>query len=96
MENSLLATPTATPGALVGQTYGSANALVTTLTGQTGQLGSDGPKMLLGLQPLSDDKYQGGGTLYMLRGNIKVQQDVPWGEFHAVLLRISCRDLGIR
>jgi iron complex outermembrane receptor protein len=76
-----LATPTATPSASVSQTYGSANTLVTTFTGQTGQLGSDGPKMLLGFQRVSDDKYQAGGTQYVLRGNLKVQQDVPWGDF---------------
>ncbi len=76
-----LATPTATPSAFMSQTYGSSHTLVTTLSGQTGQLGSEGPKMLLGFERLSDDKYQAGGTQYMLRGNLKVQQDVPWGDF---------------
>jgi iron complex outermembrane recepter protein len=76
-----LATPTATQSASVSQTYGSFHTLVTSLTGQTGQLGSEGPRMLLGFQRISDDKYQAGGTQYVLRGNLKVQQDVPWGDF---------------
>jgi iron complex outermembrane receptor protein len=76
-----LATPTATPSASVSQTYGSDSTLVTTLTGQTGLLGSAGPKILLGFQRISDDDYESGGTQYMLRGNLKVQQDVPWGDF---------------
>ncbi len=73
--------PAAAPSILVSQTYGSSDTLVTTLSTQTGQLGSDGPKILLGFQRISDDKYQAGGTQYMLRGNFKAEQDVPWGDF---------------
>jgi iron complex outermembrane recepter protein len=76
-----IAAPADTPSLLLSQTYGSAGTLVTSLSGQTGQLGPDGPRMLIGLERLSDDKYQSGGTQYLLRGNIKVEQDVPWGDF---------------
>jgi iron complex outermembrane receptor protein len=76
-----LATPTATPSALVSQTVGSFHTQVTTLSGQTGEWWSDGPKALLGVQRVFDDKYQAGGTQTVLRGNLKVQQDVPWGDF---------------
>jgi len=76
-----LATPTATPSASVSQTVGSFHTLVTTLSGQTGEWWAEGPKMLLGFQRIFDDKYQAGGTQTVLRGNLKVQQDVPWGNF---------------
>lgn len=70
-----------TPSALVQQTYGSNKTLVTTLSGQTGKLGSVGPKILVDLQHVSANKYQGGGTQDFLRGDLKAKQDVPWGDF---------------
>ncbi len=79
---SLIA-PKSTPGLDITQGYGSNQTLVTSLTGQTGQLGDSGPRMLLGVERISKDKYTGAGTQYMLRANAKIVQDVPWGDFTA-------------
>lgn len=70
-----------TPSALIKQTYGSNRTLVTTLSGQTGRLGSGGPQIMVDLQRVSADKYQAAGTQNFLRGDLKVKQDVPWGDF---------------
>jgi len=72
-----------TPIASVSQTYGSNNTLVTTASAQTGQIGTNGPKILADFQRISADKYQGGGTQNFLRGDMKLQQDVSWGDFTA-------------
>jgi len=72
---------TDTPSVKISQSYGSDDTLVTTLSSQTGQWFDGGPKALLGFQRISDDKYQAGGTQYFLRGDLKVEQDVPWGDF---------------
>jgi iron complex outermembrane recepter protein len=73
--------PKSTPGLDVTQGYGSNNTLITSVTGQTGQIGDNGPKILLGVERISKDKYDGAGTQYMLRANAKIVQDVPWGDF---------------
>lgn len=70
-----------TPSALISQTYGSNKTLVTTFSGQSGKLGANGPEILVDLQHVSADKYQGGGTQDFLRGDLKAKQDVPWGDF---------------
>jgi len=75
--------PKSTPALDVTQGYGSNNTLITSLTGQTGQLGDSGPKFLLGVERISKDKYDGAGTQYVLHANAKVVQDVPWGDFTA-------------
>jgi iron complex outermembrane recepter protein len=75
--------PKSTPALEVTQGYGSNNTLVTSVTGQTGQIGDNGPKILLGVERISKDKYTGDGTQYMLRTNTKLVQDVPWGDFTA-------------
>ncbi|MTK64747.1 MAG: TonB-dependent receptor [Methanobacterium sp.] len=69
-----------TPTAKVSQSYGSNSTLVTTVSGQTGQLGRTGPKLLLDHQRLSANGYEGGGTQFFQRGDVKVTQDVPWGD----------------
>ena len=69
------------PGAQLSQTYGSNQTLVTTFAGQTGKLGAAGPEILVDLQRIRADKYQGGGTQHFLRGDLKAKQDVPWGDF---------------
>ncbi|MES2096814.1 MAG: TonB-dependent receptor [Pseudomonadota bacterium] len=78
-----LTNPKSTPALEVTQGYGSSNTLITSLTGQTGQIGGNGPKILLGVERISKDKYTGAGTQYMLHANTKVVQDVPWGDFTA-------------
>jgi len=65
----------------IKQGIGSNRTLVTTVSAQTGQLGEHGPKVLVDLQRVSADKYQGAGTQDFLRGNLKAQQDVAWGDF---------------
>jgi iron complex outermembrane recepter protein len=73
--------PKSTPGLDITQGYGSNNTLITSLTGQSGQIGDNGPKILLGIERISKDKYDEAGTQYMLRANAKIVQDVPWGDF---------------
>ncbi len=70
-----------TPSLRIKQGVGSNRTLVTTVSAQTGQLGEHGPKVLVDLQRVSADKYQGAGTQDFLRGNLKAQQDVAWGDF---------------
>ncbi|WP_369039370.1 TonB-dependent receptor [Stenotrophomonas maltophilia] len=74
-----------TPGLRIKQGVGSNNTLVTTVSGQSGQLGEHGPKLLVDLQRVSADKYQGGGTQRFLRGDLKAQQEVAWGDFTVFL-----------
>lgn len=69
------------PSLRIRQGVGSNNTLVTTVSGQSGQLGEHGPKLLVDLQRVSADKYQGGGTQRFLRGDLKAQQEVAWGDF---------------
>lgn len=69
-----------TPSLRVKQGVGSNSTLVTTVSGQSGQLGEHGPKVLVDLQRVSADKYQGEGTQNFLRGDLKLQQDVAWGD----------------
>ncbi|MDZ5647732.1 TonB-dependent receptor [Nitrospirillum sp. BR 11828] len=75
--------PDTKPSLSVTQGYGSNNTLVTSVTGQTGRIGDDGPRVLLGVERISKDKYTDAGTQYMLHANAKVVQDVPWGDFTA-------------
>lgn len=82
MRYSLIA-PKSTPGLDVTQGYGSNNTLITSVTGQTGQIGDNGPKILIGVERISKDKYDDAGTQYMLHANAKIVQDVPWGNFTA-------------
>lgn len=70
-----------TPSLRLKQGVGSNRTLVTTVSAQTGQLGEHGPTLLVDLQRVSGDKYQGAGTQDFLRGNLKAQQDVAWGDF---------------
>lgn len=65
----------------IKQGIGSNRTLVTTVSAQTGQLGEHGPKVLVDLQRVSADKYQGAGTQDFLRGNLKAQKKVAWGDF---------------
>ncbi|QKW58575.1 TonB-dependent receptor [Stenotrophomonas sp. NA06056] len=74
-----------TPSLRIKQGVGSNNTLVTTVSGQSGQLGESGPKLLVDLQRVSADKYQGAGTQKFLRGDLKAQQDVAWGDFTVFL-----------
>ncbi|GAA0913644.1 TonB-dependent receptor [Rothia nasimurium] len=76
-----LVQPSATAGATVKQAYGSNRTLVTTLSGQTGKLGENGPEIVADLQRVSANKYQAAGTQHFLRGDLKVKQDVSWGDF---------------
>ncbi|AWH19248.1 TonB-dependent receptor [Stenotrophomonas sp. ZAC14D2_NAIMI4_7] len=68
------------PSLRVKQGVGSNRTFVTTVSAQSGQLGEHGPKVLVDLQRVSADKYQGAGTQDFLRGNLKAQQDVAWGD----------------
>lgn len=77
--------PKSTPGLNITQGYGSNNTLITSATGQTGQLGDNGPKVLIGIERVSKDKYTGSGTQYMLHANLKAVQEVPWGDFSAFI-----------
>ncbi|MDR6692597.1 TonB-dependent receptor [Stenotrophomonas sp. 1337] len=73
------------PSLRIKQGVGSNNTRVTTVSGQSGQLGEHGPKLLVDLQRVSADKYQGAGTQKFLRGDLKAQQDVAWGDFTVFL-----------
>ena len=74
-----------TPSLRIKQGMGSNNTLVSTVSAQSGQLGAHGPKVLVDLQRVAADKYQGGGTQRFLRGDLKAQQDVAWGDFTVFL-----------
>ncbi|WP_343161866.1 TonB-dependent receptor [Luteibacter sp.] len=76
-----LADPDQKAGGKISQSYGSNATLVTTLSGQTGKLGANGPSILVDLQRITANKYQAGGTQHFLRGDLKLKQDVPWGDF---------------
>jgi hypothetical protein len=76
-----LATPAEKPAASLTQSVGSNATLVTTASAQSGALGAGGPKVLVDLQKVTADKYQTGGTQRFLRGDLKAQQDVSWGDF---------------
>lgn len=76
-----LQNPADKPGASINQSFGSNSTYVTTVTGNSGQIGENGPKILAGFQRISKDKYEGGGSQYMVRGDLKVTQDVSWGDF---------------
>lgn len=69
-----------TPSAKLKQAIGSNATLVTTLSVQSGRIGANGPQVLIDFQRVSADKYEGGGTQNVLRGDIKLKQDVPWGD----------------
>jgi iron complex outermembrane recepter protein len=75
--------PQSTRALEVTQGYGSNSTLITSLTGQSGQIGDNGPRILLGAERISKDKYDGAGTQYMVHANTKIVQDVPWGDFTA-------------
>jgi iron complex outermembrane recepter protein len=75
--------PKSTSALEITQGYGSNSTLVTSVTGHTGQIGDDGPKILLGVERISKDKYDDAGTQYILHTNAKIVQDVPWGDFTA-------------
>ncbi|KAF1015196.1 MAG: hypothetical protein GAK31_02686 [Stenotrophomonas maltophilia] len=70
-----------TPSLRIKQGVGSNITRVTTVSGQSGQIGENGPKLLVDLQRVTADKYQGGGTQKFLRGDLKAKQDVAWGDF---------------
>lgn len=76
-----LADPGEKAGGKVSQSYGSNATLVTTVSGQTGKLSENGPSILVDLQRITADKYQAAGTQHFLRGDLKIKQDVPWGDF---------------
>lgn len=78
----------------VNQGAGSNNTLVTTIVGQTGQIGANGPKVMAGFQRISKDKYQGSGSQYMMRGNIKATQDLSWGSLTGFFSASSARIWG--
>lgn len=65
------------------QGMGSNDTLVSTVTGQSGTIGREGPRVLAAVQRVSKDKYQGRGSQFMLKGNIKAVQDVRWGDVTA-------------
>lgn len=78
-----LIAPQAKPGLSITQGYGSNTTLVTSLTGHTGQIGDGGPRILLGFERISKDKYSGAGTQSMLHASAKIVQDLPWGDLTA-------------
>jgi len=89
-----LLAPADKTGLSVNQGIGSNNTLVTTLVGQSGQIGTSGPKLMAGFQRISKDKYQGAGSQYMVRGNVKATQDVDWGTFSAFFSASNARIWG--
>lgn len=89
-----LMAPTETHSLAVNQAVGSNNTLVTTLVGQSGTLGTSGPRVLAGFQRISKDKYQGQGSQNMLRGNIKAVQDVAWGDLTAFFSALQAQVWG--
>lgn len=58
----MLLAPTQKHSLSTNQGVGSNNTLVTTLVGQSGQLGANGPKVMAGFQRISKDKYQAQGA----------------------------------
>lgn len=78
-----LADPARTPSieGLLG--YGSYDTVVSGLSVQTGQVGGGGPRMLLGVERIAKNKYTGNGSQEAIRGNLKLVQEVPWGDFTA-------------
>jgi hypothetical protein len=78
-----LIAPQSKPGLSITQGYGSNTTLVTSLTGHTGQIGDGGPRILLGFERISKDKYSGAGTQSMLHASAKIVQDLPWGDLTA-------------
>ncbi|MES2451710.1 MAG: TonB-dependent receptor [Pseudomonadota bacterium] len=89
-----LADPKAAPDAAVSLAYGSNNTVVAGLSANTGELGSNGPRILLGVQRVSKDKYTGAGTQFMIRGDAKIVQDVSWGDFTAFFSAARARIYG--
>lgn len=89
-----LADPKTNPDATVSLAYGSNNTVVAGLSADTGQLGSNGPRILLGVQRVSKDKYTGAGTQFMVRGDAKIVQDVPWGDVTAFFSAARARIYG--
>ncbi|WP_034159705.1 TonB-dependent receptor [Sphingomonas sp. ERG5] len=75
-----LADPKQRPDASLSLAYGSNNTVVTSASLNSGELGANGPRILIGAQRVFKDKYTGAGTQFMIRGNVKVVQDVPWGD----------------
>ena len=63
--------------------YGSNNTILMSATAHTGQIGTSGPRALVGVERIAKDKYTSRGTQEALRANIKLVQDVPWGDFTA-------------
>jgi len=59
---------------------GSHDTQLYSLTWQSGRIGESGPRLLLGVQQISKDKYTGHGTQQFLRANFKAVQDLPWGD----------------
>lgn len=89
-----LQNPTDAANGAVSQSVGSNATYVTTVTGNTGQIGRNGPKILAGFQRISKNKYEGGGSQFMVRGDVKATQDVAWG-FHRIFRGVTCAGLGI-
>ncbi|MET4898695.1 TonB-dependent receptor [Sphingomonadaceae bacterium jetA1] len=79
----MLADPKAKPSLDLMQGIGSNDTFITSATANTGTLGSGGPRVLLGVERISKDKYTGAGSQYMLRANAKLVQDLPWGDVTA-------------
>lgn len=69
------------PSGFVTLGTGSHNTQLATVSGQTGTMGSNGPRLLVGFQSLSKSKYTGAGTQSFVRGNLKLVQDLPIGAF---------------
>ncbi|GBR46000.1 TonB-dependent receptor [Neokomagataea thailandica] len=90
----MLSNPTDTANAAIHQSYGSNQTFVTTATANTGQLGEHGPAILMGFQRISKDKYEGGGSQNMMRGNIKATQDLGWGNITAFFSASSAQIWG--
>ncbi|MDT7953516.1 MAG: TonB-dependent receptor plug domain-containing protein [Acetobacteraceae bacterium] len=63
--------------------YGTNNTVVTSATLHTGQIGEDGPRILIGAERIAKDKFTSKGTQEAIRANIKLVQDVSWGDFKA-------------
>ncbi len=78
-----LADPKVSPSLDAVLGYGSNNTIVIGATAHTGQIGSNGPRALIGVERIAKEKYTSRGTQEALRANIKMVQDVPWGDITA-------------
>lgn len=89
-----LAAPAEKRSLALNQGVGSNNTLVSTIVGHSGAIGQTGPRVLAAFQRVSKDKYQGQGSQFMLKGNVKAVQDVSWGDFTAFFSASQARIWG--